>query len=52
MDKKTLGITIQVISVILWVAIPVNIIPWKALIGIGGLIIGGVIWRQGKKPQQ
>ena len=49
MNKKTLGITIQIVSVVLWIAIPVSIVPWKALIGIGGLIIGGIIWRQAGK---
>ena len=46
MSNKKLGIIIQITGIILWVAIPVDVVPWKAILGIGIIIVGAVIYRK------
>ena len=51
MSKKKLGIIIQIVGLILWIIIPVSIVPWKAFLGIGIIIAGGVVFRKGKSEE-
>ncbi len=51
MSKRALGVFIQLIGIALWILLPVEIVPWKAILGIALVIIGGVIFRKAKKSE-
>ena len=49
MNKRTLGIFIQVIGLVLWIFLPIEVAPWKGALGIIMIITGGVVFRLGRK---
>ncbi|MFZ5801303.1 MAG: hypothetical protein ACOY3D_08045 [Candidatus Omnitrophota bacterium] len=49
MDKRTLGVFTQLIGLFVLLFLP---IPWRALVGIAIIIMGGYIFRQGIKEGQ
>ncbi len=46
MNKRVLGIFIQIIGLALWIFLPINIVIWRAVVGIIIIIAGGVIYRE------